>query len=478
MQTVQNLAQITRQGVVLAERLGIGVRLGASGIVLALCLSMGQSEPSVIAASVFFGLGIYSLITGVLLTQKRDPSHLYAPSLVLDLAAVAANGLSVVRSFGFVPALPMLVVLEAFCAAVAVLSALRLSLRDAILSGGVAVIGPAIVAFGSFFLQANSGARALFLVPVLNALIAVLAGVAATQSRGALKDNLVTEDLLRASRRLKMTMDIVAASIFNLNQLVNKLGNISTTVSSGARNQAAGIDRVTTAAANLQEAMESISQATEKSAVSVGKTAQFSESGNTIMQKIITEVLGIHDVVQRMVSALARINDIADQTNLLALNAAIEASRSGDERSGFTVVADEIVQLAEKSAVAASEVGTWGKQIESVIKAGGESSREAGRIFDTIARDLGSYAGFIHELSSSVKEQLGANREVKSAIENIGSVVDDNRDMAESVSRIVGDLRGEMSRLESLVDDKVQEVEKLYRGAQGSREPLPLTKPR
>jgi len=50
--------------------------------------------------------------------------------------------------------------------------------------------------------------------------------------------------------------------------------------------------------------------------------------------------------------------------------------------------------------------------------------------------------------------------------------------MAESVSRIVGDLRGEMSRLESLVDDKVQEVEKLYRGAQGSREPLPLTKPR
>lgn len=226
---------------------------------------------------------------------------------------------------------------------------------------------------------------------------------------------------------------------------------------------------MTTAAEQLQGAMENISQATEKSAASIGKTAQFSESGNTIMQKIIAEILGIHDVVDKMVAALARINDIADQTNLLALNAAIEASRAGDEQSGFSVVADEIRKLAEKSAETASEVSKWVKQIENVVQTGGESSREAGKIFDSIARDLGSYAGFIHQLSSSVKEQLGANREVTNAIENIGSVVEDNRDMAESVSRIIGDLRKEMLKLESLVGEKVHEVEKLYRGASGNR---------
>jgi hypothetical protein len=466
MRAVQNLAQITRAQIELADTLAICVRLGASGIVLVLCLSHGQPKVSVVAASVFFGLGIYSLIAGVLLSQKKDPAPLFIPSLVLDLAAVVANGVSIVRAFDFVSALPMLIVIEGFCVAIALLSALRLSIRDVLWAGTAAIIGPALVTFEAFLHQPDPGVKALFCIPFLNAVIALFAGVIANKNKGALKDNLVTEDLLRTSRRLKMTMDIVAASIFNVHQLVNKLGAVSTTVSSGAKNQAAGIDEVTTVAEHLQDAMESISQATEKSALSIGRTAQFSESGNTIMQKIIGEILGIHDVVDKMVSALARINDIADQTNLLALNAAIEASRSGDEQSGFTVVADEIRQLAEKSASTASEVSKWVKQIESVIQAGGESSREAGKIFNTIARDLGAYAGFIHHLSTSVKEQLGANREVTTAIENIGSVVDDNRGMAESVSRIVGDLRKEMLKLESLVDDKVHEVEKLYRGAQ------------
>ena len=469
MQEVQNLAQITRNQVILADKLAIGVRLGAGGIVLVLCLATGLTTPSIAAGSTFFALGIYALLAGALLARKRDPTALFIPSLILDCLAVMATGLVALASMPFMSALPVLIVLEGYCSGIVLLSMLRLSTREVILAGSAAALGPAVVSIGAFTISPTVGTEALFFVPLLNVVIAFFAGIISRQSRGALMDNLVTEDLLRASRRLKMTMDIVSASIFNLHQLVNKLGDISTTVSEGARNQAAGIEQVTTAAEQLQGAMESISQATEKSAATIGKTAQFSESGNTIMQKIIAEILGIHDVVDKMVAALARINDIADQTNLLALNAAIEASRAGDEQSGFSVVADEIRKLAEKSAETASEVSKWVKQIETVIQTGGESSREAGKIFDTIARDLGSYAGFIHQLSSSVKEQLGANREVTDAIESIGSVVEDNRFTAESVTRIIGDLKKEMLKLESLVGEKVQEVEKLYRGASGNR---------
>ncbi len=306
----------------------------------------------------------------------------------------------------------------------------------------------------------------LIVVPFLNGIVGSFTCLTCQNYAGALRENLVTEDLLRASRRLKMTLDIVSASIFNLHQLINKLSDVSVTVSEGARNQSAGIEQVSAAAEQLQKAMEQISRSTERSASTIGNTAQFSESGNTILKKVIEEILGIHEVVDKMVTALARINDIADQTNLLALNAAIEASHTGDEQSGFSVVADEIRQLAEKAATLANEVSKWVRQIESVIERGGESSREAGKIFDTIAHDLGAYSGFINDLSQSVKEQLGANREVTGAIENIGAVVEDNRYSADTVSRIISDLKKEMMKLESLVGDKVQEVEKLYSSAQ------------
>jgi methyl-accepting chemotaxis protein len=132
------------------------------------------------------------------------------------------------------------------------------------------------------------------------------------------------------------------------------------------------------------------------------------------------------------------------------------------------VVADEIRKLAEKSAETASEVSKWVRQIETVIERGGESSREAGKIFDTIARDLGAYAGFIHDLSLSVKDQLGANRAVTGTIESIGSVVEDNKFSAEAVTHIIGDLKKEMLKLESVVGSNVQEAEKLYRSAEGA----------
>ncbi len=468
MRAVQNLAQITRTQVVLADRLAIGIRLGANGIVLALCFATGQADPSIMAASVLVGVGLYSLIHGVLLAQGRDPAPMLIPSLCLDTAAVIINGLSALHSLGFLPALPVLIVLEGYCSSIAILSALRLSTREVIWAGGSAVLGPLAVSLGAFIGFPGSGAWALFFVPALNVLLAVFAGVIANQSRGALADNLVTEDHLRASRRLKMTMDIVAASIFNLHQLLNKLAAVSTSVSSGVRNQAAGIEQVNAAAQRMQGAMEGISKATQRSAQSMGKTVQVSESGTTIMQKIIDEILGIQDVVARMVSALARINDIADQTNMLALNAAIEASRAGDEHGGFSVVADEIRQLAEKSARTASEVSTWVKQIETVIQTGGDSSREAGRIFGSIARDLGTYAAFIRELSGSIAQLLAGNSAFTDAIENIGSVVEDNRGSAESVSRIIDDLTKEMLKLEALVGDKVQEVEKAARALPAS----------
>jgi hypothetical protein len=469
MRGVKNLAQIASEHSRIADRLAIAVRLCAAAIVLVIAAVEARTMAAIVDSAVLICLVAGSAVSFVLLRRKATTVHLFLPLTILDAVSLLALAVTALARESLTAALPTLFVLETYCLSVSLLAAFRMSLRDCIIATSTAFLVPTLAVIYAVLRFPGSFAGSLLLVPLLNALVGSLASVVSYRFSRTLRENLITEDLLRASRRLQMTMDIVTASIFNLHQLINKLSDISSTVSQGARNQSAGIEQVTTAAEQLQDAMESISRSTDTSASTIGSTAQFSESGNMILKKVIDEILGIHEVVDKMVAALARINDIADQTNLLALNAAIEASRAGDEQSGFSVVADEIRTLAEKSSETASEVSKWVRQIETVIERGGESSREAGKIFDTIARDLGSYASFIHELSRSVKEQLGANREVTGAIESIGSVVEDNRFSADAVTRIIGDLKKEMLKLESLVGDKVQEAEKLYRSAESAR---------
>lgn len=468
MRGVKSLALIASEQQMLSDRAAIAARMGAAVIVLILSAAGGRRGAMIADGFVLAAYGALSLVYAFFFRRKASAASLFVPALVVDTVGIATMALFALSRAAIAPSFVDLFILEAFCLTVVLLASYRMSLRECVLAAGAAVLAPTISVVYAIFSFPGTTALALLAAPLLNALVGSLAALSCHRYTSALRDNLITESLLRASRRLKMTMDIVTASIFNLHQLINKLSDISTTVSEGARNQAAGIEEVSAAAEKLQGAMESISWSTEKSAATIGTTAQFSESGNTIVQKVIEEILGIHDVVDRMVAALARINDIADQTNLLALNAAIEASRTGDEQSGFSVVADEIRKLAEKSAETASEVSKWVRQIETVIERGGESSREAGKIFDTIARDLGAYAGFIHDLSLSVKDQLGANRAVTGTIESIGSVVEDNKFSAEAVTHIIGDLKKEMLKLESVVGSNVQEAEKLYRSAEGA----------
>jgi methyl-accepting chemotaxis protein len=112
------------------------------------------------------------------------------------------------------------------------------------------------------------------------------------------------------------------------------------------------------------------------------------------------------------------------------------------------------------------------RQVETVIFSGGESSKEAGKIFDTIRRDLGTYAAFVQELAVSIREQLTANRDMTGSMTAIGTVVDLNADAAALVSRIISDLKAEMVKLDALLGD--HDIDLRGPAPAGDAEPLPL----
>ncbi|NOY08298.1 MAG: hypothetical protein GXP33_05615 [Spirochaetes bacterium] len=359
--------------------------------------------------------------------------------------------------------LKVLVFLSSFYLILAVIiNIFRLKILFPVLTAIIGTIGTLFIALSAVFIKNDLNELiVIFLVAGIMMLTGIISSFVVYRFTGILEKNMVTEELLRSSRRLRMTLEIVEASIVSLGNFVSNLDEIAERLSRGARNQLSSIEMISQEAEKLQKSMGNISQASEISENTIKRTADFSNNGNLILKRVIQEILGIHEVVDKMVASLDLIDEIADQTNLLSLNATIEASRAGEEGTGFSVLAGEIRKLAERSSETASEIGRLVKQIERVIFNGGESSKEAGKIFDSINKDLNVYSNFVHNLHMDVQNQLTSNKEVTHAIERIGTVTKENTLTSEQIEEVLSLLREEVNMLKGLVEGKMIETARL-----------------